>query len=126
MSQSIADVLNGFLEVNGVKLVALVGRDGFVIESANSDDMDIEESEVSEALEALGAMVATAIGASEILGKEFNLGGMSQYITEFDDGKILIATAGNDILALFTDASAVIGSVRFAVRKHLHELLEVM
>ncbi|NOY73166.1 MAG: roadblock/LC7 domain-containing protein [Gammaproteobacteria bacterium] len=126
MSQSIADVLSGFLEVNGVKSVALVGRDGFVIESVSSDDVDTETSEALEALEALGAMVATAIGASETLGKEFNLGGMSQYITEFDNGKILIATAGNDILALFTDASAVIGSVRFAVRKRLNELLEAM
>ena len=117
MSQSISDVLSGFIDINGVKSAALVGRDGFVIESVTTEKVDME---------ALGAMVATAIGTSETLGNEFNLGEMSQYLVEFDHGKVVIATAGNDILALFTDANAVIGGVRYAVKKRMGDLLKVM
>ncbi len=117
MAKNLSEVLNDFLKINGVNAVALVGRDGFVIESAASDNVDME---------ALGAMVATAIGTSESLGGEFNLGGMTQYLAEFDHGKVIIATIGEDILALFTDATAVIGGVRYAVKKGVDELLNAM
>lgn len=117
MSQKIADVLSGFIEINGVKSVALVGRDGFVIESVTTEAVDME---------ALGAMVATAIGTTELLGKEFDLGLISQYLVEFEKGKVIITSAGNEILALFTDGDAVIGGVRFAVKKRLDELLQVL
>ena len=117
MAKTISDVLSRFMEINGVKSAALVGRDGFVVESVTTEKVDME---------ALGAMVATAIGASERLGTEFHLGGMSQYLVEFDHGKVLIATAGNDILALFTDANAVIGGVRYEVKKRISELVEAM
>ncbi|HHM05038.1 MAG TPA: dynein regulation protein LC7 [Gammaproteobacteria bacterium] len=117
MAKNLAGVLSDFLKVNGVVAAALVGRDGFVIESAASENVNME---------ALGAMVATAIGTSEALGGEFELGAMSQYLVEFDRGKVVIATAGDDILALFTDATAVIGGVRYAVKKGISELLAAL
>ena len=117
MDQGISDVLSGFLEISGVKSAAVVGRDGFVIDSVTTEKVDME---------ALGAMVATAIGTSESLGKEFNLGDMSQFLVEFDHGKVVIAAAGNDILAIFTDASAVIGGVRYMVKKRIDVLVAAM
>ncbi len=117
MEESISGVLSSFLEIGGVKSAALVGRDGFVIDSVTTEKVDME---------ALGAMVATAIGTSESLGKEFDLGGGTQYLIEFVHGKVVIATVGNDILAIFTDASAVIGGVRYLVKKKIPTLVSVM
>ena len=71
-------------------------------------------------------MVATAIGTSESLGKEFNLGDMSQFLVEFAHGKVIIAAAGNDILAIFTDSTAVIGGVRYIVKKRIDTLIAAM
>jgi len=117
MERSITSVLSEFLDIGGVKSAAVVGRDGFVIDSVTTEKVDME---------ALGAMVATAIGTSEALGNEFNFGRMSQYLIEFEHGKVVIAAVGNDILAIFTDESAVIGGVRYLVKKKMPSLAEVM
>ncbi|VAW88228.1 hypothetical protein MNBD_GAMMA17-126 [hydrothermal vent metagenome] len=117
MEQNMSSVLSSFLDIGGVKSAAVVGRDGFVIDSVTTEKMDME---------ALGAMVATAIGTSESLGNEFDFGGMSQYLIEFEHGKVVIAAIGNDILAIFTDASAVIGGVRYLVKKQIPSLIAVM
>ena len=108
MAKDLKSVLREFLKVNGVVAAAIVGRDGFVIEHVASGNVDVD---------ALGAMVATAIGTSESLGNEFSLGGLDQYLVEFTEGKVVMAAAGEDILSLITDNSAVIGGVRYAIRK---------
>ena len=110
-------ILDEFRAVNGVKAVALVGRDGFVIESMTNSEID---------LEALGAMVATAIGTSESLGREFSLGGMEQYLAEFKEGKILMGAVQTEILAIVTSAEAVVGAVRYAMRKNIPFINKVM
>jgi len=115
MSNSLNQVLAEFMKVKGVTAVALVGRDGFVIESTSNNDVDMD---------ALGAMVATAVGTAESLGQEFGLGAMEQYLSEFATGKVIMATAVDDILAVFTDDSAIIGGVRFAVKKHLPDVIK--
>lgn len=117
MAKDLKSILNDFLRIDGVNTVAVVGRDGFVIESATSAKIDME---------GLGAMVATAIGTIEALGSEFSMGSMDQYLVEFDRGKVVIASAGNDILSIVTDSNAVIGSVRFAVKKGIGELVKAL
>ncbi|MEK6749299.1 MAG: roadblock/LC7 domain-containing protein [Pseudomonadota bacterium] len=101
----------------GVTAVALVGRDGFVIESVTNTELDME---------AFGAMVATAIGTTENLGAEFDLGTMDQYLAEFQGGKVLMAAVHADILAVVTEPLAVIGAVRYAIRKNIPVVLKAM
>jgi len=117
MENNLGQILGQFMKVKGVTAVALVGRDGFVIESTSNNDVDMD---------ALGAMVATAVGTAESLGQEFGLGAMEQYLAEYVNGKVIMATANDDILAVFTDESAIIGGVRFAVKKHLPEVKEAL
>ncbi len=117
MAKDVKGILSDFLKIDGVTAAAVVGRDGFVIESATSMKID---------LEGLGAIVASGIGASENMGTELNLGALSQYLIEFDRGKVMIAAAGDDILAVVTDASAVIGSVRFNVKKGIDDLVKAL
>ena len=114
MENKLGLVLGELMKVKGVTAVALVGRDGFVIESTSNNDVDMD---------ALGAMVATAVGTAESLGQEFGLGAMEQYLSEFANGKVIMATALDDILAVFTDETAIIGGVRFAVKKNLPDVI---
>jgi predicted regulator of Ras-like GTPase activity (Roadblock/LC7/MglB family) len=109
--------LNDFMNIEGVEAVALVGRDGFVIDSASGTDLNMD---------ALGAMVATSVEAAENLGKELNLGNMGQYLSEFTNGKVIMAPIKDDILAVFTNKSVVIGSVRYAISKEMPKLASVL
>ena len=115
MDNNLNLALGQFMKVKGVTAVALVGRDGFVIESVSNNEVDMD---------ALGAMVATAVGTAESLGQEFGLGAMEQYLSEYANGKVIMATAIDDIFAVFTDESAIIGGVRFAVKKHLPDVIK--
>ncbi len=117
MDTAIDSVLGDFLKVKGVAAAAVIGRDGFVIQSTRHDNVDVD---------ALGAMVAAVVGTSESLAKEFSLGDMDQHLTEFGKGKVIMATAVDDILAVFTDASAVIGGVRYAIRKNMPNVVKAL
>ena len=117
VEKQISNVLNEFLKVNGVTTAAIVGRDGFVIESTINSDVDMD---------ALGAMVATAVGTAESLGREFGFDSMDQYLSEFSHSKVIMATVKDDILALFTDTSAIIGAVRFAIKKSMPDVLQAL
>lgn len=116
-SNELRFALNDFLALKGVTAAALVGRDGFVIDSTAAVDIDME---------ALGAMVATVIGTSESLGAEFKLGRLEQYLAEFDNGKIIIAAIRNDILAVVTDPTAVIGGIRYSIKKNIGNIAKLM
>lgn len=117
MAKTVKETLEDFLRIDGVTAVAVVGRDGFVIESASRIQLDSD---------ALGAVVASAIGASEMIGKDFTMGKLEQYLLEFETGKAIIATAGDDILVLTTDTTAIIGSVRYAVKKGIDGLTKLL
>jgi len=106
-------MLSTLLSLQGVQAVTIVGRDGFVIESQVKSDID---------LDALGAIVSTGFGASEVMAKEIELGKIHQTMVECASGKILIADCGEQILAVITDTNAVIGSVRHHILKVIEEL----
>lgn len=110
-------VLNDFMSIEGVEAVALIGRDGFVIESSSSLDLNMD---------AMGAFVATSVEAAEHLGKELKLGSMDQYLSEFTSGKVIMAPVKDDILAVFANESVVIGSVRYAINKGMPRLASVL
>ena len=66
-------ILGEFLKVEGVTAAVVVGRDGFVIESAVSGKVDID---------ALGAMASTGMGTSEAMGNELGKGQLDQMLVE--------------------------------------------
>jgi len=67
-------LLEEFLKVEGVSAAVVVGRDGFVIESAVSGKVDIE---------ALGAMASTGLGTSEAMGNTLGKGELSQMLSSW-------------------------------------------
>lgn len=115
--RTLKNILEDFLKVDGVRSCIVVGRDGFIIESQSSGNIDTE---------GLGVMVATAIGTTEVLGQESDIGSLNQYMAEYKSGNIFIASVGDEILCVQTDNTVVLGSVRHAIRKHMKELETVL
>ncbi|MFX0133300.1 MAG: roadblock/LC7 domain-containing protein [Candidatus Hodarchaeota archaeon] len=110
-------ILNTIIDLQGVIAVSLIGRDGFVIESASHSEID---------LDALGAVASTGFGSSEVMASELNLGTINQTIVECDEGKILMADCGDAILAVVTNEEAIIGSIRHNIRKVVNELTAII
>jgi len=110
-------ILNNIVDLQGVTAVSLVGRDGFVIESASHSEVD---------LDALGAVTSTGFGASEVMANELNLGNINQTMVECEAGKILMANCGDAVLAVITDDTAIIGSIRHNIAKIVPELAAII
>ncbi|MBD3287185.1 dynein regulation protein LC7 [candidate division KSB1 bacterium] len=106
-------LLNTLLDLEGVDAVTVVGRDGFVIENASNTDLD---------LDAVGAIVSTGFGASEVMAEEMNIGKITQTMVECDLGKIIMADCDEAILAVITDSAAVIGKIRHNILKLIDDL----
>lgn len=116
-ARSAKKILNSLLNLQGVNAVTVVGRDGFVIESETSGDTD---------LDALGAIVSTGYGASEVMALEMELGSLNQTMIECESGKILMADCGDAVLAVITDGEAIIGNIRHNIAKVIDELAEAI
>ncbi|MEJ2719089.1 MAG: roadblock/LC7 domain-containing protein [Deltaproteobacteria bacterium] len=106
--------LSDFLKVDGINAAVLVGRDGFVIEGISNDGRDVET---------VGAVISTGLGTSEMVGKELNVGGLTQSMVEYDKGILLMGTIGKDaLLCVVCDTGANLGNARLQLKKRTPEL----
>ena len=106
--------LNDFIKVDGINAAVVVGRDGFVIEGLSSDGRDVET---------VGAVISTALGTSEVVGKELKVGTLTQSMIEYDQGILVTGTLGNDaLICLVCDLGANLGNVRLQLKKRSPEL----
>ncbi len=102
----------------GVSLAVLVDREGFLIESAGEM---LLEAEVA------GALAACLAESSGGIGSELGQGALLSLILEYDNGVVLLNGVGRAaLLALVLRDPAVLGKVRYYVKKALPELLEVV
>ncbi|MBI1726652.1 MAG: response regulator [Candidatus Rokubacteria bacterium] len=99
----------------GVRLAALVDREGFVIETAG---------EIGVGAEVAGALAAWLAEASEGLGREMGQGALSSMVLDYEAGMVLLHGAGpSAILAVVLSDPHVLGKVRHYVKRVLLELL---
>lgn len=111
-------ILGEFLKIEGVSAAVVVGRDGFVIESAVSGKMDID---------ALGAMASTGMGTSEAMGKELGKGEISQMLIELEKGPIIMSPlSAEEIIAIVADAAANVGRIRYELKKNKERLIAAL
>lgn len=112
---SVKQQLRDLVNVEGINTAVVVGRDGFVIEGVtDGTNMDIE---------AIGAVISTGIGSAEMMGRELNVGVMSQGMVEYKNGIIVMSFLGLDaILAVVADLNANLGNVRYQVKKRSPEI----
>ncbi len=111
-----SEVLNNLLEVPGVDAVVVVGRDGFVIESAGSSNrVNTEE---------LGASLAHAINGIEEMGSELNVNVLQDMFIEYGRAVIMCRPVGDAIAAIITPDASKLGLIRHKTKKLLVELGE--
>lgn len=114
------ETLSKFLTIPGVRLAALVGRDGLMIEGVGHDSLD--------KLEALGAMGSSGLGNAEALGQEMDRGGgVVGVLMEYEGGLVSIDPLGDfAFIVTFSDTPNSLGHVRYTVKKSRSLLLEAL
>ena len=108
-------ILGGLAGMPGVRLAALVDREGFLIEVAG---------ELGVGAEVAGALAACLAESSEGIGREMGQGALSSMILEYEDGTVLLHGAGpSAILAVVLRDPTALGKIRYYVKRALPELL---
>ena len=116
MASRSEQILKELNKTDGVHESLIVGRDGFVIDHAG--DMDSES---------VGAIVSTAIGTVEAMGRDAKQGELFEFMAEYKDGVMIIAPVGGDaVLGIVAEAGANLGRIRHDVKKNLRELERVL
>jgi len=111
-------LLEEFLKVEGISAAVVVGRDGFVIESAVSGNVDVE---------ALGAMASTGLGTSEAMGNSLGKGELSQMLVECQNGPILLSPlSADELIALVADTTANVGRIRYELKKNKERIVAAL
>ena len=106
------DLLAELTRAEGINTAVVTSRDGFVIEGVTQGGaLDTD---------AVGAVISTGIGSSEVMGRELGVGDMNQSMIEYSSGIIMISFLGVEaILAVVADLKANLGNVRYQVKKQL-------
>ncbi len=102
--------LKELVTVEGITAAVVVGRDGFVIEGlSNEGSLDVE---------AVGAVISTSLGTSEVMGRELSVGALTQSMLEYDKGVLVMGTLGKEaLLCLVCSPTANLGNVRLQMKK---------
>ncbi|MDY0260883.1 DUF4388 domain-containing protein [Syntrophotalea acetylenica] len=108
------DVMNDLLTIPGIDAVVVVGRDGFVIESAGSSArINIDE---------LGASLAHAINGIEEMGSELNISCYQDMFIEYGRAVIMCRPVGDAVAAIVTPDASRLGIIRHKTKKLFQEL----
>lgn len=110
-----SDVMEDLLKIPDVNAVIIIGRDGFVIESAGNTrgNMDID---------ALGASLASAINALEEMGTELEIDTYQDLFVEYGKAVILSKPVGDAVAALVCPDASKLGMIRHKSKKLVAEL----
>lgn len=108
------EVMNDLLEIPGVDAVVVIGRDGFVIESAGSSArVNIDE---------LGASLAHSVNGIEEMGSELNINRFQDMFIEYGRAVIMCRPVGDAVAAIITPDASKLGIIRHKTRKLFEEL----
>ena len=105
------DILRGASErVEGIRSVFLVGSDGMVVARVGSGDRDTVELIAATYGDLLQRVTKTHL--------ENDLSPIREWITGFEDGWIVLRSVSNSYsLLAWTQPEAILGQVRFEMRK---------
>lgn len=118
MVEAVKAILEELLGVPGVQTAVVIGWDGFTIDSASAEEMDVE---------AVGAVISSGIGSGQIMGSELGLGELEQAMFEYEKGLIIFSGIGDRaILAVVAEPEGNLGFIRYQVRKQVPRLLETL
>jgi len=107
-------VMHDLLLIPGIDAVVVVGRDGFVIETAgNSNRVNIDE---------LGASLAHATNAVEEMGSELKVSLFQDLFIEYGKAVIMCRPVGDAIAAIIAPDASKLGIIRHKTKKYFEEL----
>jgi len=107
-------ILQDILASPGVTAAIIVGRDGFIIESAGSlRNVNID---------LLGASVAMILSGSERMGTEMSLTRFNTLTLEYHDAMVMCQPIADALLVLLSPDSKTLGMIRLQVKKFLPDL----
>ncbi len=111
-----AEVMNDLLGIPGIDAVVVIGRDGFVIESAGSSTrVNIDE---------LGASLAHAVNGIEEMGSELKVEKFQDMFIEYGRAVILCKPVGDAVAAVITPDASKLGIIRHKTKKYFEELAQ--
>jgi len=113
----LSEKLGRFLGVDGISVVAVVSRDGFVIDSVGRCDVD---------LDSLGLMVATADDLVSHSQTFVELGFPHNKIFRNKKKKVLMAQVADEILALIVDESESPESLSSCIKLYFEQIVEIL
>ncbi|ABL00736.1 DUF4388 domain-containing protein [Pelobacter propionicus] len=107
-------VMGDLLLIPGIDAVVIVGRDGFVIESAgHSSRVNTDE---------LGAALAHATNAIEEMGAELKVNVFQDLFIEYGKAVIMCKPVGDAIAAVIAPDASKLGIIRHKSKKYFEEL----
>jgi len=111
-------VLAQFAGVAGVRLAAVIDREGFLVQAAGEGTADAE----------LAWALASAVAeASEGIGGELGQGLLQALVLEYEGGIVLLhGVRSSAMLAVVLNDPTVLGKVRYSVKRALPELLRAL
>jgi predicted regulator of Ras-like GTPase activity (Roadblock/LC7/MglB family) len=111
-------ILEEFLSIDGVTTAALVGRDGFVIEIAETDPTDSD---------ALGVLCSDSMRFFGRNGASMKMGTLRQIVLEYRNGVLIITPVTPDeFLVILTDTTTVLGRLTYTLAKTSSRVLAVI
>ena len=111
-------LLAGVAELPGVSLTALIDREGALMEAAGGL---LPEAELA------GALAACLVESTEGVGRALTQGRLQSLILEYDAGVVLLNAVGTGaMLAVVLGDPAVLGKVRYHVKKALPDLVRAV
>lgn len=111
-------LLAGVAELAGVSLTALIDREGALMEVAGGL---LPEAELT------GAMAACLVDSTDGVGRALTQGHLQSLILEYDAGVVLLNAVGaGAMLAVVLGDPAVLGKVRYHVKKALPDLVRAV
>jgi predicted regulator of Ras-like GTPase activity (Roadblock/LC7/MglB family) len=111
-------LLAGVADLPGVSLTALIDREGALMEAAGGL--------LPEAVLA-GALAACLVQSTDGVGRALAQGTLQSMILEYDAGVVLLNAVGDGaMLAVVLGDPAVLGKVRYHVKKSLPDLMQAV
>jgi len=111
-------LLAGVAELAGVSLTALIDREGALMEVAGGL---LPEAELA------GALAACLVESTDEVGRALTQGRLQSLILEYDSGVVLLNAVGaGAMLAVVLGDPAVLGKVRYHVKKALPDLVRAV
>ena len=111
-------LLAGVAELAGVSLIALIDREGALMEVAG---------ELLPEAELAGALAACLVESTDGVGRALTQGRLQSLILEYDAGVVLLNAVGaGAMLAVVLGDPAVLGKVRYHVKKALPDLVRAV